>query len=194
MLRRRTVLFALGSTALAPAVAAQPVRDPALAPAGVYRLDPRRASLRVRMPVLGGLYRYALDFRSLSGGFTYDPADWDATRVTIVVDPRSVAAAQARVARAVVEDLEPNRFPEIRFASRRLALDADGRGVLSGELTLHGVTRPITLDVVFKGLSGERLGFSGAGQVRRSDFGLTVGRPFAADLADLVFDVEFVRK
>lgn len=179
-----------------PARATEPARDPALAPAGLYRLDPRRASLRVRMPVLGGLYTYGLSFLSLSGGFTHDPSDWTRTRVTIVIDPRSAAAEPAAVARALVKDLEPERFPEIRFEGRRVALDAEGRGTLSGELAMHGVTRPITLDVVFKGLSGgatgARLGFSGSGRVRRSDFGLSVGRPFA-DAAELAFDVEFAR-
>lgn len=189
-------MFALA--AVRPAGAVQPARSPIVAPAGLYRLDPAHASLRVALPVLGGLYRYGLRFETLSGGFAYDPADWRATRVSIVVDPRSATAARDGVARAVVEDLEPTRFPEIRFESRRLALDADGRGTLSGDLTMRGITRPITLDVAFKGDRGEgadaRLSFSGTGRVRRSDFGLTVGRPVAGDVADLVFDVEFVRK
>lgn len=196
MLPRRTLLLALSAMAASPACATEPKRDPAQAPAGRYRLDPRRASLRVRMPVLGGLYTYGLSFLTLSGGFTHDPADWRRTRVTIVIDPRSAAAEPAAVARALVKDLEPERFPEIRFESRSAALDADGRGTLAGDLTMHGVTRPIVLDVAFKGLTGgatgARLGFSGAGRVRRSDFGLSVGRPFA-DAAEIVFDVEFVR-
>lgn len=198
MRRRRLIAIALAWTAFAPAAAAQAAPDPAAAPAGFYRLDPERASLRVTMPVLGGLYRYVLGFRRLTGGFAHDPANWRAARVTIDVDPRSAEGDPPGVARAVVEDLEPARFPALRFQSRRLELGADGRGTLSGDLTMHGVTRPIVLDVVFQGLrdggAEPRLGFTGSGRVRRSDFGLTVGRPFAADVATLVFDVEFVRK
>ncbi|WP_296459402.1 YceI family protein [Phenylobacterium sp.] len=77
---------------------------------------------------------------------------------------------------------------------------ADGKGRLTGDLNFHGVTRPVTLDVAFNGygpgfpVSGPRMGFSGAGRFKRSDFGVNGGRPFAGDDVDLIFEVEFVKK
>ena len=79
-------------------------------------------------------------------------------------------------------------------------LTAEGQGQLTGDLTFHGVTKPVTLDVVFNGAGpgilgvGTRMGFSGTGRIKRSDFKVTGGRPFAGDDVDLIFDVEFVRK
>jgi polyisoprenoid-binding protein YceI len=70
------------------------------------------------------------------------------------------------------------RFPTMRFDSRRvLSIDGDGFR-LDGNLTLHGVTRPLALDVVFDGVAtdpygGQRLGFSATGEIDREAFGLT---------------------
>lgn len=178
-----------------PVQAAAPARDPAKAPAGSYVLDPRRGGLAVRVPYLGGLSSGTVRFTRLSGSFGYDPATWQATRVTIAVDPRSAAASEGAFVRRVVRLLDPDRHPTIRFTSTSLASDADGRGRLTGDLTLHGVTRPVTLDIVFRGLDAQqRLGFSGHGRIKRSEFGVTAARPFVGDVLDLTFEVEFVRK
>jgi polyisoprenoid-binding protein YceI len=78
----------------------------------------------------------------------------------------------------------------------------DGKGVLTGDLTFHGVTKPVVLDVTFAGAGrgvgplGTRLGFSGSTQIRRSDFGLTsvILNQFTSDEVDLAFEVEFEKK
>jgi polyisoprenoid-binding protein YceI len=198
---RRLAVAVTAVLALPGAAAADPTsRDPGRAPAGTYELDRSHASLIVKVPHLGGLSRYTMRFNSLSGAFTYDPANWQATRVTIKVDPRSIDTGRWRFSRTVAGYFEPDRHPVILFSSTSLAPGADGEGRLSGELTFHGVTRPVTLDVVFNGVgpglagSGTRMGFSGTGRIRRSEFGVTGGRPFAGDEVDLVFEVEFVKR
>jgi len=71
---------------------------------------------------------------------------------------------------------------------------------VTGDLTFHGVTKPVTLDVTFNGSgpgmlgAGARLGFSGTGQIKRSDFGVNNVRQFAGDEVDLAFEIEFVKK
>ena len=180
-----------------PAVsrAAEPSRDPARAPAGIYALDPSQAALSIRVSYLGGLSNSTVRFTRLSGSFAYDPATWRATRASIVVDPASAVSQDGAMGRRVVSALEPARHPTIQFNSTSLESDADGRGRLKGLLTLHGVSRPVTLDIVFKGIGPERrLGFSGRGRVKRSEFGVTAARPFVGDMLDLAFEVEFVRK
>lgn len=194
MLRLVPIVLALGVWP-AVCVAAEPSRDPAAAPAGTYVLDPQRASLGVRVRYLHGLAGSAVRFTRLSGSFAYDPAAWRTTRVTILVDPASAVSPHSAMTQRVKGVLEPDKHPVIRLESSRLDSDADGRGRLSGALTLHGVTRPATLDIVFKGIGTEpRLAFSGRGRVKRSDFGLTAARPFVGDMLDLAFEVEFVRK
>lgn len=198
----RRVLFALAVTLLASgAAAADPqTRDPAKVPAGSYELDPRHASLLVKVPHMGGFSRYTMRFRTLSGAFTYDPANWQATKVAITVDPKSIDTEDSIFNKTVAGYFEPEKYPVITFSSNSLTTGEDGKGQLAGELTLHGVTKPVTLDVEFNGVgpgllgAGTRMGFSGVGRIKRSEFGVTGGRPFAGDEVDLAFEVEFVKK
>jgi polyisoprenoid-binding protein YceI len=93
------------------------------------------------------------------------------------------------------------RYPAILFASRALR-PAAGSWVLSGELTIRDVTRPVDLDVEFlgsdpTGLQGEpRIGFSASGTIRRRDFGIAFGlgadgtKIVVADKVGIVLDVE----
>lgn len=198
----RPALIALALSLLATGVAAgDPTsRDPAQAPAGEYALDPRHASLVVRVPHMGGFSRYTMRFNKLSGSFTYDPPSWQATKVVISVDPRSIDTADSAFSRTIASWFEPQKYPVILFNSTGLVADADGKGQLTGDLTFHGVTKPVTLDVEFNGVgpgllgAGTRMGFSGTGKIRRSEFGVNQARPFAGDVVDLEFEVEFVKK
>lgn len=201
MLRRSVTLGVILWPWAGNLAAAQPaMRDPTRAPAGDYALDPKRSSLLIRIPLMGGLSRYAMRFNTLSGDFTYDPTNWRATEVEIIVDPRSIEARNSAFSRAVLGYFEPDKYPVIRFRSTSLVADAEGRGQLTGDLTFHGVTRPVILAVEFKGVGadtaggGARLTFSGTGRIRRSEFGVSAGRLFADDQIGLVFTVEFARK
>lgn len=197
---RRLFAATLAALAASGAAAADPTtRDPARTPAGTYVLDPRHASLLVRVPHMG-FSKYTLRFNKLEGAFTYDPASWQSTRVQITVDPRSIDSADNAFNRTIVGYFEPEKYPTIQFVSTSVVADAEGRGKVTGDLTMHGVTKPVTLDVEFNGygpglpLMASRMGFSGSGKVKRSEFGVTGGRPFAGDVVDLMFEVEFVKK
>ena len=73
---------------------------------------------------------------------------------------------------------------------------------MTGDLTFHGVTKPVTLEVTFDGAGrgltplGTRLGFSGSTRIKRSDFGLTnlILNQFTSDEVDVIFEVEFEKK
>jgi len=73
--------------------------------------------------------------------------------------------------------LEVEKYPEINFRSTRIE-GSKQEFKLTGDLTIRGVTRQITLDVTFEGQTkdpwgGERIGFSASGKIDRRDFGLT---------------------
>lgn len=73
--------------------------------------------------------------------------------------------------------LDAEKYPEIKFRSTRIKGDKESFK-LTGDLTIRGVTKPITLDVEFEGKSkdpwgGERVGFAANGKIDRRDFGLT---------------------
>jgi len=204
MIRTATLALALalGVAGLASAAQANPsTTDPAKVPAGTYVLDKRHASLTVRI-VHMGFSHYTLRLDSLDGSFSYDPANWQATQATITVDPRSVDTHDPAFDKQIAGYFEADKFPTISFVATGLQGGADGKGTLTGELTFHGVTKPVTLDLTFDGAGhgigplGTRLGFSGSTQIRRSDFGLSnvILNQFTSDEVDVIFEVEFEKK
>ena len=189
------------SLASAGAASATPTtHDPAKVPAGTYQLDPQHASLIAKIPHLGGFSRYTLRFDRLAGGYTYDPANWSATKVRITVDPASVDTGDLGFNKQIAGYLDVAKYPTISFVSSALEAGANGEGKLTGDLTFHGVTKPVTLDVTFNGVGpgilgmGTRMGFSGTTRIKRSDFDENAVRQFAGDDVDLIFEVEFEKK
>jgi polyisoprenoid-binding protein YceI len=147
-----------------------------------------------------GYSRYTMRFRTLSGGFVYDPANWQAAQATITVDPTSIDTEDNAFNKTIAGWFEPEKHPAIQFVSTGLKLTGEGQGELSGDLSFHGVTRPVTLAVTFNGAGpgllggGTRLGFSGSGHLNRSDFQVTAMHGYVGDQVDLEFEVEFFRK
>lgn len=198
----RTIAAAVAlSLALAGTGLANPqTRDPAKVPAGSYVLDKRHASLVARIPHLGGFSRYTLRFTGLDGSFTYDPANWQATKVTFTVDPRSVDTGDAKFNGDIAGYLGAAKYPQIIFTSTAINAGSDGQGTVTGDLNFHGVTKPVTLTATFNGVgpglmgAGTRMGFSGTTRIKRSDFGATAVSQWAGDDVDLEFEIEFTRK
>lgn len=183
------------------AALANPVtRDPSRIPAGSYVLDKRHASLTAKIAHLGGFSRYTLRFTGLEGGFTVDPANWRATKVSFSVDPKSVDTGDPSFNKQIAGYFDVAKYPAITFVSTGLTGGDNGEGQLTGDLTFHGVTKPVTLDVAFNGVgpgllgAGTRMGFSGTARIKRSDFGETAVRQWAGDDIDLIFEIEFTRK
>jgi polyisoprenoid-binding protein YceI len=174
-------------------------RDPAQVPAGDYVLDKPHASLVARVPHLG-FSRYTMRFDRLDGRFAYDPANWRSPQMSFEVDAGSVDTGDADFDKQIAGYFDAAAHPKITFQARSLEPTGEGAGRLTGDLTLRGVTRPVTLDVVFNGVGpgmmggGTRLGFSGTGRINRSDFGVDQVRQFVGDEVDLQFELEFYRK
>ena len=154
---RAVTVFALLGLALAgPAFANATSTDPAKAPAGTYELDKAHAGLIVKI-VHMGFSGYTMRFTSLSGGFTYDPANWQATKVSITIDPRSIDTENPTFNKTVAGFFEPDKYPAITFTGTGVAGE-NGKGTVTGDLTFHGVTKPVTLDVTFNGSGPGLLG------------------------------------
>jgi polyisoprenoid-binding protein YceI len=200
MIRITAAAVALTIGLFGPALASPSTQDPAKVPAGTYGLDRQHASLTVKI-VHMGFSHYTMRFNGLDGGFSYDPANWRSTQVTFTVDPKSVDTNNPAFDKQIAGYFEPDKFPTIRFVSTGLE-GADGMGTMTGDLTLHGVTRPVTLDVTFAGAGhgitpvGTRLGFSASTAIKRSDFGVSnfVLNQFTSDDVKVIFEGEFERK
>ncbi|HEX4710847.1 YceI family protein [Phenylobacterium sp.] len=198
----RTAVAALAMwAALGGAAFANPsTQDPLKVPAGTYALDKRHASLTVKV-VHMGFSHYTMRFDGLDGGFSYDPANWQTTKVAFTVDPNSVDTNDPSFNRQIAGYFEADKYPTISFVSTNIE-GQEGKGTMTGDLTFHGVTKPVTLDVTFGGAGhgvtplGTRLGFSGSTRIKRSDFGVTsfLLNQFTDDDVDVIFEVEFEKK
>jgi polyisoprenoid-binding protein YceI len=178
------------ATLSAPVVAAEndtPAPSSAPVPAGAYTVDKAHTSLIFRVSHLG-FSTYTGRFTRLEADLQFNPSNIAASRVNVTIDPRSIEADNAPSGflqtLAGKDWLDAERFPQLTFRSISVEPAADNRFRIRGELTLHGVTRPITLEARYNGgYAGHtyepqaRVGFSAQGAFKRSDFGITIGIP-----------------
>ncbi|MFO1238335.1 MAG: YceI family protein [Alphaproteobacteria bacterium] len=164
---------------LAPAAQAQGVStDPSLAPAGDYRAD--KAHTRVIWQVSHlGTSLYTGWFKTFDIALSFDPNAPEKSALTATVDPASVftldPAFDAKIAGP--EFFDAAKYPEMTFVSTSATRTGEASGTIAGDLTFHGVTRPVTFDVVFRGGMMSPLGdvyvlgFRATAVIRRSEFG-----------------------
>src|SRR5690349_14034720 len=119
-------------------------------------------------------------FGVVHGTIRADESDPTSAQVEVEIDADSIDTRETqRDAHLRSPDFfEVEKFPKLLFKSPRVS-DVRGNSFkLTGDLTIRGVTRPVTLDVTSEGRGrdpwgGERAGFSATGAIKRSDFGLT---------------------
>ena len=175
--------------------------DPAAAPAGHYELDPSHASVLAKVSHMG-LSSYTMRFDTVAGRFDYDPAQPTASQVSVVIDANSLDVGDVGIGHKFAREfLGADKFPQITFVSTAIQETDATHGVVTGDLTLNGVTRPVALAVTFNGsgpglmgFGGYRMGFSAATDVKRSDFGSKAWQGVVGDAVHLVIEAEFSRK
>jgi polyisoprenoid-binding protein YceI len=187
---------------IATAAQAQSVAtNPALAPAGRYRVV--RDHTQVVFSILHlGLSPYYGRIGGATGNMTFSPLDPTRSTVSIELDPRSISTMSDTVSRALCADdaFACGKAPRITFRSTSIKRTGDTTGEIAGDLTLGGVTKPVTLAARFHGgMQGPlgqdnyQLGFSAETTIKRSDFGLTkmIWNPTVSDEVNLLIAAEF---
>lgn len=186
----------------APIASAAPSTNPADMPAGTYGVDAKHASLIARVKHMG-LSAYTVRFTDFDASYSYDPAAPAASTVKAVIQASSLDTGVEKYDSDFAEKfLDASANPTITFVSTAITPGPGNVGTMTGDLTLRGVTRPVTLDVVFdgyvSGIAGQRSGFSARGVIKRSDFGSTflLNPPLAmvGDEVELILEVEFVKR
>jgi len=222
-IRRAPVRHALlGAVALAALAACSPpavkkTESPAAAtpakpatpqvPAGDYKLDKTHASLVFKVSHLG-FSNYTAKFTDLDASLKFDPANPAASSIAATIDPRSLdlpAPPAGFKAELTGPDwLDAAKYPAITFRSTNVEVTGANTARITGDFTLHGVTRPVTLEAVFNGgYAGHpmdphaRIGFSAHGTFKRSEFGIGFGVPApgttmgVGDAVDVAIEAEF---
>ncbi len=194
-------------------VAATTASPPADAPAGDYGMDLSHTSLNFRISHLG-LSHYTARFTGIGGRLTFDPAQPAKQAVTATIDAGSLQTNYPTPAEldfdSLIEKefLQAAKYPQITFVSTKVEPTGPRTARVTGDLSLHGVTRPVTLEATFNGgykagqmdPSGARIGFSAHGTFKRSDFGIAYGLPApgttmgVGDEVEVTIESEFTRK
>lgn len=137
-------------------------------------------------------------FDDFAGTFTFDPAAPTGGAVEAVIQVASVSTGnEKRDEHLRAPDFfDAAQFPTITFKSTGLAMTSATEGVLKGSLTMHGVTREVTLALVFNGAikdpwGNDKAGFSATGKLDRTEFGLAYGKVMEGGGLMIGNDVEF---
>jgi len=119
-------------------------------------------------------------FTDVSGTIHIDDARPSASSVEAVIKAASIDTRtdQRDTHLKSADFLEVERYPDITFKSTVVESAGEQRYRVTGDLTIHGVTKPVVLDVMEEGRTkdpwgGERIGFSATTRIDRRDFGLT---------------------
>lgn len=175
---------------------------PALAPAADYVIDTRdaHAFIQFRIKHLGFSWLSGR-FNDFSGSFSYDEAKPDAAKVEVTIKTASIDSNHAERDKHLrnKDFLDVGKFPEARFVSTGFTDNKDGTAILKGNLTLHGVTRPVTIDVRHIGhgpdpWGGYRRGFEGATTLTLADFDINYNLGPASREVELTLSIEGIRK
>jgi polyisoprenoid-binding protein YceI len=164
-----------GLAALAPrAAAAQPL---------VWTIDPGHsaATFSVRHMVVSNVKG---EFDGPGGTVTFDPKDPSTLHVEATIDARTINTRNADRDKDLRSDLffDVRKYPRISFKSRNTTVVAPGKLKVAGDLTIHGITKPVVLDVEgptpeIKDIWGTlRIGASATTTLDRREFGLVYSR------------------
>lgn len=175
--------------------------DPVKAPAGLYRLDPRHSSLLFDVDHFG-YSRFVARFDKVEATLDANTAEPEKSRLSVTVKAASVDTNVRELDSMVTgpDLLDAARYPDIRFETTALRRTGAKTGEMTGNLTMHGKTKPVTLEVTFNGgspdpLTGDdTLGFSARGAFNRADWGLSAWWPAVGNDVNVRIEAEFIKK
>jgi polyisoprenoid-binding protein YceI len=196
-------LAALALTGAATLAAAQSPANPspAAVQAGAYGIEPTHTRVLFAVSHMGFSTWYG-EFTGASGSLTIDPKNAHVDSVSVSVPTASVSTSNAKLDEELKSAawFDAAKFDTISFRSTRVIPTGARTADVVGELTLHGVTRPVTLKASFNGAGVNPLskaytvGFEVSGDVKRSDFGVKTYVPLIGDDVHLIISAAFEKK
>ena len=145
-------------------------------------------------------------FSSWSGSLSFDPSNPTSGQADIQIDATSIDTRDAQRDGHLksADFLETEKYPQIAFKSTSVERKSGDNFTLHGDLTIHGTTKPITLEAEYSGYAkdpwgGERIGFSAQTSINRKDFGLAwnqaleTGGILVGEKVDIQIEVEALK-
>jgi polyisoprenoid-binding protein YceI len=171
-------------------------------PAGDYKVDKPHTSVLLRVNHLG-FSTFTARFTGVDVALKFDPDRPTASSVKVNIDPNSIATDNAPGGFLDIirgeQLLDTAKFPQLTFRSKSVEQAGANKLRVQGELTLHGVTRPVVLEARYNGgYAGQpmdphaRIGFSATAKFKRSDFGMSYGVPAPGTTMGVGDEIEVV--
>ncbi|RBO11832.1 YceI family protein [Pantoea sp. 3_1284] len=171
------------------------------ASAAEYKIDKegQHAFVQFRIQHLGYSWLYGT-FKDFDGGFTFDDANPAADKVNVTINTGSLDTNHAERDKHLrsADFLNTSKYPQATFTSTEVKKEGE-RYKVTGNLTLNGVTKTITLDARLMGegkdpWGGYRAGFEASGEVVLKEFNISKDLGPASQKAELIISVEGVRQ
>jgi len=148
-------------------------------PSGKYTIDNSHTNVLFGLSHMG-FSQYYGRFNTISGTLEFDAKAPEKSKLDVKIDIASIDTNSAELEKKLVggDWFDAAKFPSATFVSTKVEKTSATKGKVTGDLTIHGVTKPVMLDVTFNGagqnpiLAVPQLGFSATTKIKRSDFGV----------------------
>ncbi len=162
-----------------------------------YILDKPHTQIIFKISHMGFSHSFG-KFTDYSGEINYDEADPTKSNTAVTIQTASLDLDDAKWNEHMKSKdfFNVEQFPTMIFKSTGIEKTGDKTANITGDLTLLGVTKPVTLAVEQNGMGKHPMkdikatGFSATGKIKRSDFGMSGGIPMVSDEVDIIIEVE----
>lgn len=191
----KTLAAAGLAVALAASVQAQTPPD---VRSGAYKVEPDHTRVLFSVSHLGFTTYYG-EFDGAAGTLKLDAASPAASQLDVTVPVTGVTTPSAKLNGELVSAdwFDAAKFPAISFHSTSVTVTGPNTADVAGNLTMHGVTKPVVLKAKFnRGAPNPMnqrytIGFEVSGEIKRSDFGVAKYVPMVGDNVDLIISAAF---
>jgi polyisoprenoid-binding protein YceI len=187
--------------ALLLAGSAQAATAPAAVQAGSYAVEPSHTRVVFAVDHFGTSTWYG-DFSKATGALKLDPKAPASSSVEVSVPVATVSTTNGVLDGELkaADWLDAAKCPAMTFKSTKVTPTGPDRATVAGELTIHCVTKPVTLEARFHGAGVNPLtkaytvGFDARGKIKRSEFGVAKYVPMVSDEVELILSAPFVKQ
>jgi polyisoprenoid-binding protein YceI len=166
--------------------------------AGTYKVESYHTQVGFSLSHFG-FTNYSGLFSGATGSLRLDPAHLGATQIEVSIPVQSIETTVPALTDELKGDkwFDATKFPQATFTSTNVTVAKNGEATIAGNLTLHGVTKPIVLHAHLMGAGVNPLdkmytvGFQASGTIKRSDFGVSLYAPALGDEVKLSIAAAF---
>ena len=166
-----------------------------------YTFDPAHTQVMFSVSHLGMSHSHGR-FGKFDGYFTFDVKKPETSVIDVTIDATSIDMGSKEWEDHIcgADFLNTDKFPKMTFKSTAVKRTGPMNGTVTGDLTLLGVTKPVTLDVTFNKagrhpyMKNLVAGFSINGKLNRADFGMAKHIPDVGDEVKIMIEVEGIRQ